>query len=86
MKYADSNYWSNSQRNNERTLQTINKKTNTQCVIDGKLLSYDACGEGDRERLDKIYFAFRYIGSSNITVINGKEKIQDEIHHFYVRK
>lgn len=69
-------------------------ETNTYCVIDGKMIKYDACGTLPKEECDIFYNKMAentgvkstYLGQGNVIIIGGRRNEMDETHHFYSLK
>ena len=58
----------------------------TQCLLDGKIVYYDACSSGNLEDAKDFYKKnFEYIGSGYIYYINDVNNTSDKLHHFFKR-
>lgn len=57
-----------------------------ECLLNGKIVHYDACGS-NKEESDQFYEKqYKYIGSSNTYYINGTENKTTAELHFYIKK
>lgn len=63
-------------------------RTETKCLIDGKVVFYDACSSNSSLEYAKDFYKnnFEYIGSGYVYFINGVENKSETQHHFFKRK
>ncbi len=69
-------------------MQTAQEVNITECIIDGKIMQYDACGTGDLKKIKDYYSKhFKYIGSGKIYSVNGfKQDLNNDCeYHFFIK-
>ena len=62
------------------------KTAKTQCLLDGKIVFYDACSSGNLKEAKEFYKKnFKYIGSGYTYFINDVRNVSEKLHHFFTR-
>ena len=57
-----------------------------QANINGNIVFYDACSDGDLEEAKEFYLNFEYIGSGKGLILDGVHCCKDVEYHFFTRK
>lgn len=61
-------------------------KTKTQCLLDEKIVPYDACSSNNLEKAKDYYKNnYKYIGSGYTFFINDVKSVSEKLYHFFIR-
>lgn len=58
----------------------------TECIINGKRVSYDACATGNLKEAKTYYKGYVYIGSGYIYYVNDTKNVARKKHYFFMNK